>query len=391
MLHRGLFPVCQQHVYLNNAGVAPTSTPVVARVQAWMDNLLQHGVFHEESWEKLAEDARARLGKLVGAEADEIAFVRNTSHGLGLVAEGLDWQAGDEVAVCTAAEYPSNVYPWQHLAGRGVRVCEVPASASGGVEVEAVRRVLTPRTRLVAVSAVQYASGHRTDLAALGELCRARGVLLCVDGIQQVGAAPLDVKACGIHFLASDSHKWMLGIPGIGFLFVDRDVSPRIRPSLVGWKSTAQAWNFDRPSFVLRADAAKLEEGTPPYPLMAGLDAAVRLLLETGLPPIAAHIAAWLARTAEEAAAMGYRVTPDARERAGILLIQDPRDSLPPQDRPFPETFEAVHGAALARACDAARVRVSLRRGRLRVSPHIYNDEADREALLEVLRRHRSW
>lgn len=391
MLHRGLFPVCQQHVYLNNAGVAPTSAPVVARVQAWMDNLLQHGVFHEESWETLAEEARARLATLVGARADEIAFVRNTSHGLGLVAEGLDWQPGDEVAVSTAAEYPSNVYPWQHLAGRGVRLRDIPASPAGGLDVERVSRVLGPRTRLLAVSAVQYASGHRTDLAALGDLCRARGVLLCVDGIQQVGAAPLDVKACGIHFLSSDSHKWMLGIPGIGFLFVDRDVLPRIRPSLVGWKSTAQAWNFDRPEFVLREDAAKLEEGTPPYPLMAGLDAAVRLLLETGLPAIAAHIRAWLERTAEEAAALGYRVTPGAHERAGLLLLQDPRDTLPPQDQPFPASFEAAHGGALARACDAARVRVSLRRGRLRVSPHIYNDEADREALLEVLRRHRAW
>jgi len=159
----------------------------------------------------------------------------------------------------------------------------------------------------------------------------------------------------------------------------------------VGWKSTAQAWNFDKPIFTLRDTAGKLEEGTPPYALMAGLDTAVKLLLETGVPAIASHITRWLSRTAEEAAALGYLVSPGPRERAGILLLQDPRDELPPADAPPPETVVATHGAALAAACDAARVRASLRRGRLRVSPHVYNDEDDRHALFEVLRQHRSW
>src|SRR4051812_1075452 len=128
MPYRELFPVCQEHVYLNHAGVAPTSTRVATRVRAWMDNLVHHGVFHEESWEALAEETRAATAKLVGAAPGEIAFVRNTSHGLGLVAEGLDWQAGDEVAVATAVEYPSNVYPWQHLASRGVVVRDIAPS-----------------------------------------------------------------------------------------------------------------------------------------------------------------------------------------------------------------------------------------------------------------------
>jgi selenocysteine lyase/cysteine desulfurase len=364
---RALFPACANHVYLNAAGVAPTSLPVRDAVTRWIGDLVGHGVYHEEAWEALSEKVRAQTARLVGAEAREIAFVRNTSHGLGLVAEGLDWRAGDEVAVATEVEYPSNVYPWQHLASRGVSVRSIRA-VDGGVVPDAVAEALGPRTRLVAVSAVQYASGHRTDLHALGALCRERGVLLCVDGIQQVGALPLDVRGAGIHFLTADSHKWMLGLPGIGFLFVDSAVLPRLRPSLVGWKSTTEAWNFDAPRFTLREDAAKLEEGTPAYAMLAGLGAAVDLLLGFGVARVATHVQAWLADAERELATLGCTVGPVPADRAGILTVAPPGDA-----------------AAAAAACEAAGVRVSLRRGRLRVAPHAYSDAADLAALLRVL------
>jgi selenocysteine lyase/cysteine desulfurase len=179
----------------------------------------------------------------------------------------------------------------------------------------------------------------------------------------------------------------MLGMPGIGFLFVDREALPRLRPSLVGWKSTTQAWNFDRAIFELRSDAAKLEEGTPPYALMAGLNAAVGFLLEVGVDAIAKHIRRLVDGMADDAAALGYLVSPGPNARTGILMLQDPRDREREGEREG--TGGAPHGQALAAACDAARVRVSLRRGRLRVSPHIYNDQGDREALAAVLRAQR--
>lgn len=364
---RALFPACERHVYLNAAGVAPTSVRVRDAVGRWMNDLTLHGVHHEEDWEVLAERVRACTAALVGAEPAEIAFVRNTSHGLGLVAEGLDWRPGDEVAVATDLEYPSNVYPWLHLASRGVVVRTIHA-VDDGVVPEALTAALTARTRLVSVSAVQYASGHRSDLEAIGAICRERGILLCVDGIQQVGAFPLDVKRAGIHFLAADSHKWMLGMPGSGFLFVDASALPRLRPSLVGWKSTTGAWNFDAAQFTLRQDAAKLEEGTPAYALLAGLGAAVDLLREVGVDRIAGHIRGWLLQAERDLVALGCRVGPTIADRAGILSV------LPPGDP-----------AMAAAACEEAGVRVSLRRGRLRVSPHVYSDDADRAVLVRVL------
>jgi selenocysteine lyase/cysteine desulfurase len=352
------FPALERQLYLNFAGVAPCPTRVVHAVTSWLADLTEYGLLHEPSWEPTATQVRARCAALIGpgVGTDEIAFVRNTSHGLGLVAEGLDWRPGDEVAVCTSIEYPSNVYPWLHLADRGVVLREI-AARNGGVEADEVARVLGPRTRLLAVSSVQFASGHVTDLAQLGEMCARAGILFCVDGIQSVGCTPLDVKKAGVHFLSADSHKWMVGMPGVGFLFVNRVVLHRLRPVLVGWHSTVDAWNFNRTHFELRADAARFEEGSSCYAALAGMGAAAGLLLEAGLPAIAAAIAERLEVLDRGLRQLGCDVSPGPGQRAGILTFSPPGGDV----------------ARMAGGLAARGASVSLRRGRIRVAPHFVN------------------
>ncbi len=367
--YRAEFPVLERQLYLNHAGVAPTSLRVAAAVREWMEDVVQHGVKHERGWEARAERVRQQAASMVGAEPDEIAFVRNTSHGLGLVAEGLDWRPGDEVAVAAQIEYPSNVYPWLHLKDRGVEVREI-ATPHGGVTPEAVAAALTPRTRLVAVSSVQYASGYRTDLDAVGAVCERAGVLLCVDGIQSVGCLPVDVKRSRIHFLSADSHKWMLGISGIGFLYVAKGVLPRLRPVLVGWRSTTDAWNFHRSHFELRADARKLEEGSHAYTGIYALGAALELLLEVGPAAIQARVSELLAALDKELRALGCETGPAPEHRAGILTF------LPRSGEP----------KALADWLSARDVSLSLRRGRVRLSPHFYTQPEELERLLRLVR-----
>jgi selenocysteine lyase/cysteine desulfurase len=367
--YRAEFPVLEKQLYLNHAGVAPTSLRAAAAVREWMDDVVRFGVKHERGWEARAEQVRGLAARIIGAEPEEIAFVRNTSHGLGLVAEGLDWRPGDEVAVAAEIEYPSNVYPWLHLKDRGVGVREI-AAREGGVTPEAVAAALTPRTRLVAVSSVQYGSGYRTDLDAVGELCERAGVLLCVDGIQSVGCVPVDVKRSRIHFLSADSHKWMLGISGIGFLYVAREMLPRLRPVLVGWRSTTDAWNFNRSHFELRSDARKLEEGSHAYTGIYALGAALELLLEVGPEAIEARIRALLTQLDEGLRELGCETGPAPEHRAGILTV------LPPRGEP----------RALADWLSARDVSLSLRRGRVRLSPHFYNQPKELEHLLRLVR-----
>lgn len=370
--YRAEFPVLREQLYLNHAGVAPTSLRAAAAVREWMEDLVYHGIQHERGWEAHCERVRALAARLIGAAPEEVTFVRNTSHGLGLVAEGLDWRPGDEVAVASALEYPSNVYPWLHLKDRGVGVREIE-TPSGGVTPEAVAAALTPRTRLVAVSSVQFATGHRTDLEALGALCERAGVLLCVDGIQSVGCIPVDVKKSRTHFLSADSHKWMLGIAGIGFLYVARDVLPRVRPVLVGWRSTTDAWNFNRSHFELRPDAGKFEEGSAAYTGIYALGAALELLHEVGMDAIGARIGELLSRLDEGLRGLGCDVGPAPAHRAGILTF------LPPGAEP----------RALSAYLSQHQVAHSVRRGRIRLSPHFYNTLEEMDRLVALVREYR--
>lgn len=366
--YRDAFPACEGRTYLNCAAVAPGSTRVRAAINAWLDDHVAQGNMASGQWWTRAAEARARTAALIGASPEEVAFVRSTSHGLAMVAEGLDWRPGDEVAVASAIEYPSNVYAWKHLADRGVRLREIRA-VDGAVTPEAVEDAIGPRTRLVAVSSVQFASGHRTDVDAIGRLCRDRDVLFVVDAIQQAGAFPIDVKASGIHAMAACSHKWMLGLLGIGFLYVDRDLLARLRPVLVGWHSVEDPFAFDGTRFDLRSDASRLEEAAPSFPLVYGLGAAVEMLLDAGVADVASHITGLLDRAANALEAIGCEVSPAPEHRAGILMIKPAADV-----------------DALAEACAERNIAVSVRRSRLRLSPHLYNNEDDIDALVELLR-----
>jgi cysteine desulfurase/selenocysteine lyase len=366
---RGLFPITRSCHYLNHAAVSPTSTRVRDAVQDWVGDLVHHGMANISDWVRRERETRAVAARILGASPDEVTFVRSTSHGLSVFAEGLAWQPGDEVAVCTELEYPANVYPWMHLGSRGVVVRSIVAT-DGGVTREAVAQAIGPRTRVVSVSSVEFATGVANALEAIGALCRERGVLFCVDGIQSVGAFPIDVAKANIDFLAADSHKWQLGLPGIGIAYVRREVLPAIRPSVVGWKSVKNPLDFDHLRFELREDAAKLEEGTQSFATILGMGAALDLLDEVGIDRIAAHIAAWLAEAESFLAAAGLDPGPRRGARRGILTFNPPSGSA--------EDF--------ANRASKAGVVLSPRRGRVRVSPHFYNGDVELSALADLVR-----
>ena len=368
---RDEFPVSKTHIFLNHAGVSPTSTRAVDAVHRFMRSLAEVGRPSFDDWEDLATECRERFARLIGCEPAEVAFVRNTSHGLSLLAAGLDWRPGDRVAAAASVEYPSNVYPWMDLDRRGIAALDVIPVADGGtVTVDAAARVLTRRTRVLAVSSAQYATGAVTDLEALGALCRERGVIFCVDGIQTVGALPTDVKAAGVHFLSADSHKWMLGIMGIGAVFVDSSVVGRIHPPLLGWRSTTDNFNFDRVHFELLEDAGRYEEGSLAYPLIAGFSAALEMLEDAGIGAISAHVCALVDDLAERLEALGCETLPPAGQRRHIVTFSHP----------------ALGDEELLDGLTGAGVVVSLRRGRIRASPHLYNTHAEMKRVAEIVR-----
>ena len=366
---RGLFPITRTCHYLNHAAVSPTSTRVREAVADWVGDLAAHGMANIVDWVRRERDIRTLSARMVGASADEMTFVRSTSHGLSAFAEGLAWQPGDEVALCTELEFPANVYPWMHLASRGVVVRSIEA-CEGGVTHASVAKAIGPRTRVVSVSSVQFGTGVASELEAIGALCRERGVLFCVDGIQSVGAFPIDVVTSNIDFLTADSHKWQLGLPGIGIAYVRRDILPSIRPSVVGWKSVKNPLDFDHLHFDLRDDAAKLEEGTQSFATILGMGAALALLDEVGIERIATHITDWLAEAEKILSTAGLAPGPARSVRKGIMTFRSPLGT----------ADDFVNRAG------KAGVVLSARRGHVRVSPHFYNGDAELAALADLVR-----
>jgi len=368
---RSFFPVTRHSTYLNHAGVAPISTRVEEALQRYAGEATRYGALHyDRAFDAEVERVRGRAAALLGAHADEIAFVKNTTEGLGLVAAGLDWRPGDQVVTCDL-EYPSNVYPWWSLRERGVETLMLRGEA-GRLPLERVEEALrSPRARLLALSSVEYASGARNDLEALGRLCAERGVLFCVDAIQSLGCLPVRPEAWGIDFLAADGHKWLCSVEGCGIFYCARRMLDRLVPRVVGWRSVANNRDYDRYHLELQAGAGRFEEGTPNTPGIFGLGAAIDLVLELGVEAIAERVLGLTDRLAAGLADRGARVVSPRGpgEASGIVSFE-------------PAGEEPRRAAARLRR---AGILVAVRRNAVRASPHFYNDETDIEALLRAL------
>jgi selenocysteine lyase/cysteine desulfurase len=368
---RSFFPVTKHFAYLNHAGVAPISTRVDEAMRRYLAHASERGAFdYAEVYDTEIERARGRAAQLLGATRDEIAFVKNTTEGLGLVATGLDWRPGDVVLSCDL-EYPSNVYPWWALRSRGVET-RLLRGRDGALPLETVADALaSPRVRLLSLSSVEFGSGARNDLDALGRLCQERGVLFCVDAIQSLGALPIDVAKSGIDFLAADGHKWLLGPEGCGIFYCAKRVLDRVQPRIVGWRSVARDHDFDTYQTELKANAGRFEEGTPNTAGIFGLGAAIDLALELGIDAIALRVLELSKSLANSLAAHGARL-------------------LSPQSDPLRSGIVSFRWRDEEPARTAARLRVQgvfvvARRGGVRASPHYYNHDSDLERLLSAL------
>ncbi len=367
---RSFFPVTRDLVYLDHAGVAPISTRVEEALHRYSAEATRSGAYNYARFENEVERVRGRAAELMGATSEEIAFVKNTTEGLGLVATGLDWRRGDEVVTCDL-EYPSNVYPWWSLRAQGVAT-NMLRSHDGRLPLETVEETLRrPRVRLLALSSVEFGSGARNDLATLGKLCREHGVLFCVDAIQSLGCFPIDVERCGIDFLAADGHKWLLSVEGCGLFYCARRALELLTPRVIGWRNVANNRDFDRYHMELQRSAVRFEEGTPNTPGIYALGAAIDLLLEVGVDAIGRRVLE-----------LTDRLVTGLRERgAGVLSPRGAGDasgivSFTRGDEPPARTVERLR---------AARIAVVARRGGVRASPHFYNSEEEIDRLLELI------
>jgi selenocysteine lyase/cysteine desulfurase len=369
-LFRSEFPVTRRWAFLDHAAVAPLPARAQRALVAYAADVAENGVVSSSARLREVERVRGLAARLLNAGPLDVAFVKNTSEGIGIVAEGLPWAPGDNV-VLAEDEYPANVYPWLNLAERGVEVRRVPARGPR-VDPADLAAAFDARTRLLSLSFVQFATGFRSDLREIGELCRARGVLFFVDAIQGLGVFPVDVRAAPIDFLAADGHKWLLGPEGAGVLYVRRELVEQLHPVGVGWNSVVGAWDFSTIDFRLKPHAGRWESGSYNVAGILALGASLEVLLEVGTPALAERVLELTDHLCARAESAGLAVFSSraGEERSGIVALGPPAGAAP---------------AEVVRRLRGEGVIINHRAGRLRVSPHAYNTIEEVDRLVELL------
>ena len=278
VLRKHEFPVCRDKVYLAHAGVSPLPACVTQAVKEKAEKAALND--QEEGLAELLRITRKRAAQLLGADTSEVALIGPTTAGLSAVAAGLDWQEGDEILVYRDC-FPVNVYPWQALESRGVKVRWLQTPELGQITPELVAENLTDQTRLVALASCHFVSGWRIDHDAIGRVLREREVLFCLDAIQTLGAFPTTVEH--VDFLAADAHKWLLGPCAAGIFYVRRELQDRLVPSSFGWNNVRCPNYIAQEEMHLRSDARRYEAGSFNILGIAGMNAALGLLLEVGV------------------------------------------------------------------------------------------------------------
>ena len=367
---RSEFPVTETYVYMNHAGVAPLSRRVREAMAGFIDDATFHGAVYADDWAETAEVCRLAAAQLINADAAEIAFMKNTTQGILIAANGIDWQAGENV-VTTAIEFPANVYPWWRLKERyGVDTRMVP-ERDGRICIEDIASAIDERTRVLTISHVEFASGFRNDIAALGQLCRERDIWFVVDAIQGLGVVEVDVRACNIDILAADGHKWLLAPEGAAIFYCADEKRDQLINTNIGWASVVNPRDFLNYDLTQKPDATRFEEGSYNSVGLYGLKAAIDLLQDIGILSIETRVLELTAQLIAGLEAKGYRViTPKTdAERAGIVIFGSE------QYTPT-ELYEMLY---------AENIITAERGSGLRVSPHFYNTASEIDRLLEVL------
>lgn len=369
---RELFPVTKNLTYFNHAAVGPLSTRAFDAMQRHAVDQRDFGATHWRDWYAEYELLRAAAGRLIGAAPDEIAILKNTSEGISFVAEGLDWERGDNV-VTTDLEFPSNFTPWKNLERRGVE-CRVVESRNGAYEPADVERLVDAKTRVVAVSSVAFHNGFAPDLDAIGAICDRRGILFCVDAIQSLGAIPVDVRRSRISFLAADGHKWLCAPEGAAIFYVAHEHRQKLRVIEYGWTNIERRGKFLDASTDLLPDARRFEAGSLNTNGIYGLRAALDLVLEIGIETISAEVIRIAEVLAEGLESAGLAIGSPRPIRSGIV------GAIPPRTETL--TLLKVH-----RHLEGMGVICSPREGMLRFSPHFYNDDADVKRVTQAFTR----
>lgn len=369
---RRLFPITNEWVYLNHASCSPPPVDAIAAMTAQLRDVQMNGSLNYRNWVAAKENCRQMTAALINVRPEQIAFLRNTSDALSCVANGMRWTAGDNI-VTFQNEFPSNIYPWRLIRDRfGVELRFCSEREDGRIDLDEFCGLIDARTRLVAISAVQYASGFRADLRRIADAARKFDALVVADVIQAMGANVLDAETDLFDAAAGAFHKWMLAPEGIGFLYLSDRARTRIEPTLVGWISPLHHEDFVDIEQDFKPGALAWETGTFASSLFYAVESNLKLFHKLG----AANINRYLLELTDFLCAnldqAKYQIVGSRRdnEKSPIVCIKSRNN---------------VSANRLAKNLLEEKIVVIARNERLRISPHFYNTRAEVEKLLAAL------
>ena len=378
---RALFPAVQRHTWLNAAASSPIARPVSLAVEAHLADTVENGDLSFGKWLELREKLRGRIARFMGADPTTVGFVPSTSMGFSVIASLLKGKGITEV-LTLEGEFPSTTLPLLH---RGLTLKVVKRRPDGSYPIEDIEAALTPLTGAIALSAVQYSSGYRVDLAQIAALCQIRGLRLAINAAQALGQVPINVTSLGADFLCAPSHKWMMGGYGVGLFYARKDWHDAAHWPFGGWLSVADEDLFnpfvgaerfdDETGFLargtrLKAEPASLEAGGPAWSTLFALDAAMGIHEGVGVDTTRAQIVKLQTKLRADLRARGYvpNSPDDIVHLSGICTVGVDGD---------PD--------AAVRALVKAGVVTTARGGGVRISTHVFNDEDDLEKLYRAL------
>ena len=367
---RELFPHLQTgKIYFNHASTGPMSERVRDKLLNLIKDRTGEKIDDYKEFLKTSEEAKNILAELINCEPSRIAFVDNTSNGINIIAQGVNLKKGDRILL-NDIEFPANVYPFLNLLRNGIEI-DFVKSNNGIVSAEDIINSVGDKTKLISVSFVQFLSGYKVNLEKIGECCKEKGIIFSVDAIQGLGALKLDVKKCNIDFISCGTQKWLLGLQGLGFIYVSDELQEKLEPKYVGWLSVKNAWNLLDYNLKLRSSAERFQNGTVNTFGVYALNASLGLFKEYGFENIEKRVTENSLYFVKELTNIGYNpLLKNLTEEnlSGIVSIKNDKGK---------EVFEEL---------EKQNVTAAFREGIIRFSPHFYNTKEEIDMVISKLK-----
>jgi len=366
---RKLYPYLNSgKIYFNHAAISPFSTRVIKRINEYLVERSETDIENYDRTQKTIYNCKLKIGHLLNVEPDRIAFVDNTSNGLNILAQGINWQPGDRI-ILNDIEFPSNVYPFLNLKKYGVEI-DFVKSKNGVVSSEDIINAIKPTTKLISISFVQYLSGYKANLDLIGEVCHVNKIIFCVDAIQGLGALQLDVPKCKIDFLACGTQKWLMSLQGLAFIYISEELQDILSHKYVGWQSVENSWTLLNYDLVLKKSADAFQNGTISIIGVNGFDETLAMFFDLGFDNIENEVLDNTLYFIKGLKVKGIHPIIDddnIKNLSGIVSIKPGNPK---------ETFDKLFNLDIV---------CSLREGYIRFSPHFYNTKDEIDKVLSII------